>query len=179
MNPAPRRVPRLAVTTAPFRAGLLVLVVLAGLVWPVAALAQEESPADEPLARPLEVLLQQRTALGLTSDQLGQLGRIQDRLAADNEPLVNRMMDLRAQWQQQRRAGRNGRPPDVPRIEQIRSAAKEIQGQIQANNQRAMRTVHRLLTPAQRKQLRGIVEKRRLQTPGRRAGRGPNASAGR
>ena len=175
MSPSPRRVPRPAVTIAPFRAGLLILAVVASLVRPAAAFAQEEVP-DEPLARPLDVLLQQRAALGLTSDQLGELGRIQDRLAADNESLVNRMMDLRAEWQQQRRAARTGRPPDVTRIEQIRSAAREVQEKIQANNRTAMRRVNRLLTPPQRKQLRGIVEKRRLQTPGRR---GPNASAGR
>ena len=164
MSPSPRRAPRAVLTTAPFRRGFLVLAVLASLAHPAAARAQEEGPADEPLARPLEVLRQQRDALGLTSDQLGELGRIQDRLSADNEPLVNRMMELRGQWQQQRRAARNGRPPDVTRIEQIRSAAMEIQGQIQTNNRTAMRTVNRLLTPAQRKQLRGIVEKRRAQT---------------
>jgi Spy/CpxP family protein refolding chaperone len=176
MNPEGRFAHRQA---APFRLGLLILAVLAGLVLPAAAVAQEAGLPDEPEARPLEVLLQQREALGLTADQLGQLDRIQGRLTADNEPLVSRMMDLRTQWQQERRAARNGRPPDVSRIEQIRSAAQEVRGQLQANNRAAMRRVNRLLTPAQRQRLRGIVENRRQQTPGRRAGGGSAAGRGR
>lgn len=168
------------VTIARLRLGLLLLATLACLIRPELALAQDGGPADEPLPRPLDVLLEQRAALDLTPDQIGQVDRIQERLAADNEPLVSQMMSLRTQWQQARRAARNGRPPDISRIEQIRSAAQDLQGRIQANNRTAMQSVNRLLKPAQRKQLRAIVEKRRQQQgPGRRAGTGSTAGAGR
>ena len=153
---------------------------MAWLIQPTVALAQDGGLPDEPPARPLDVLLQQRAALNLTSDQIGQVDRIQERLAADNEPLVSQMMSLRTQWQQARRAARNGRPPDISRIEQIRSTAEDLRGRIQANNRTAMQSVNRLLTLAQRRQLRTIVEKRREQpSPGRRAGTGSNAGTGR
>ena len=170
---------RFADVTAPFGKGLLVLALLAGVLSPAAAHAQEATSTEEPLTRPLEVLLQQRDTLGLTSDQLGELGRIQDRLATTNEPLVNQMMELRTQWQQQRRAARNGRPPNVARIEEIRSAAERLQQQIQANNRAAMKNVNGLLTPPQRKQLRGIVEKRRQQNTGKRGANGARSGGGR
>ena len=102
----------------------------------MAAFAQTGDPADEPPARPLEVLLQQRAELGLTSDQLGRLERIQGQLATDNEPLVSQMMNLRTQWQQERRAARNGRPPDVARVERIRTEAQEVRGRIQPTTAR-------------------------------------------
>ncbi|HEX5107724.1 MAG TPA: Spy/CpxP family protein refolding chaperone [Vicinamibacterales bacterium] len=158
---------------------MLLLTVLAGFAQPGSAFAQDGGPTDDELVRPLEVLRQQQSALGLTPDQLGQLDRIQAGLATDNDPLVSEMMRLRTEWQRERRAARNGRPPDVSRIERIRSAAQDVRGRIQANNRTAMQKVNRLLTPAQRKQLRGIVEKRRQQNPGRGAGPATNAGPSR
>jgi Spy/CpxP family protein refolding chaperone len=178
-DPERRRFPQRASTSSRFYFGVLVLGVFAGFAQPAIALAQDGGTADEELVRPLEVLRQQQSALGLTADQLGQLDRIQAGLTTENEPLVSQMMRLRTEWQRERRAARNGRPPDVSRVERIRSAARDVRGRIQANNRTAMQKVNRLLTPAQRKQLRGIVEKRRQQNPGRQAGSDTNAGAGR
>lgn len=157
----------------------LFLALLLALMLPSGALAQANVLTEEPLPRPLEVLLQQREALGLTSDQLVRLDRIEQDLATQNEPLVTRMMTLRTQWQQERRAARGGKPPNVTRIEQIRADAEELRGRIQSNNRAAMQTVNGMLTPPQRKQLRQIVQQRREQNPGRRAGGGANADGGR
>ena len=156
---------------------LLVLTLLASLAWVPAASAQSGASADDPLPRsPLEVLLEQRAALNLSSDQLARLDEIRGRLASDNEPLVNQMMTLRTQWQQARRAARNGRGPEAAeRVARIRADAEELRGRIQQNNRTAMQAVNQLLRPAQRKQLRGIVQERRQQPAGRRAGRASNA----
>jgi DNA anti-recombination protein RmuC len=165
---------------------VLVAVSLTALT-PFAAFAQgDETPGELP-ASPLQLLLEHRGSLALTSEQVGDLERIQEQLASTNDPLVQRMMNLRSQWQQERRAARNGRAKaqekaqektqeQAPaRLERIRLQAERIRGRIQQNNRDAMQRVNRMLTPPQRRQLRTIVQERRQQNPGRRARGGPNA----
>ena len=162
---------------------LLVAALLTALT-PGWAFAQSDDVPEEPPASPLELLLEQRGALQLTSGQVGDLERIQAQLTSTNDPLVQRMMSLRTQWQQSRRAARNGRAEAPERLERIRTQAERIRTRIQQNNRDAMQRVNRMLTPTQRKQLRIIVQDRRQQTPGRsggggRGGRGrANADAG-
>jgi hypothetical protein len=139
--------------------------VLLGL--PDAARAQE-APSDVDAAppRPLELLLEQRASLRLTTEQLDGLEGIRARLAAQNEPLVNQMLALRKEWQQQR--GQRGRRGEAAaRLERIRADAEPIRAQIQQNNRTAMQAVNRLLTRNQRAQLRGIVEERRKRDAAR------------
>lgn len=152
---------------------LLVALCLTGL--PAAAFSQAEEPPEAAPTSPLELLLERRAALELTSAQVGDLQQIRDQLASTNDPLVQRMMTLRSQWQQARRAARNGRAQAPERIERIRLQAERIRERIQQNNRDAMQRVNRMLTPPQRRQLRSIVQERRQQNPGRRAGGGPNA----
>ena len=142
---------------------------------PAAAFSQTEEPPAAAPASPLDLLLERRGALELTSAQVGDLEQIRDRLASTNDPLVQRMMTLRSQWQQARRAARNGRAQAPERLERIRLQAERIRERIQQNNRDAMQRVNRMLTPPQRRQLRSILQERRQQNPGRRAGGGPNA----
>jgi DNA anti-recombination protein RmuC len=145
------------------------------LMVPSLARAQD-AVGDEPLPpSPIEQLLEQRAALNLSSDQLSRLDEIKQQLASKNEPLVNQMMQLRQQWQQARRGARNGRAGADERVEQIRRDAQDARAKIQQNNRAAMQDVNRLLRPAQRKQLRGIIQDRRQDIRGRRAGGGSNA----
>jgi hypothetical protein len=159
-------------SAVPFVRGLLMALCLS--LMPAAGLAQVEETADAP-ASPLEQLLEQRAALDLTTSQVGDLEQMRAELASTNGPLVQRMMDLRTQWQQARRAERNGRAQAPQRLERIRTQAERIRQRIQQNNRNAMQRVNRMLTPAQRKQLRTIVQERRQPNAGRRAGGGPNA----
>jgi hypothetical protein len=136
----------------------------------------QDAVGDEPLPpSPIEQLLEQRAALNLSSDQLSRLDEIKQQLASKNEPLVNQMMQLRQQWQQARRAARNGRAGAPARVDRIRAEAQDARAKIQQNNRAAMQDVNRLLRPAQRKQLRGIIQDRRQDIRGRRAGGGSNA----
>jgi hypothetical protein len=145
------------------------------LMVPSLARAQD-AVGDEPLPpSPIEQLLEQRAALNLSSDQLSRLDEIKQQLASKNEPLVNQMMQLRRQWQQARRAARNGRAGAPARVDRIRAEAQDARAKIQQNNRAAMQDVNRLLRPAQRKQLRGIIQDRRQDIRGRRAGGGSNA----
>jgi hypothetical protein len=147
--------------------------VLAALVLAAPAVAQEaqvQPKPDVPASqiaeamppRPLELLLEHREALGLTAAQLDRLAAIRERLAAANEPLVNRMLELRREWQQQRRAERRERNEhNAARLARIRTAAQPLHTRIQRNNRTAMQAVNRLLTRDQRAKLRAIVEHRR------------------
>jgi len=159
---------------------VLVAILLTALT-PCAAFAQGDEVPGELPASPLQLLLEHRGSLELTSEQVGDLERIQERLASTNDPLVQRMMNLRSQWQQERRAARNGRgqaetQDKAPaRLERIRVQAERVRERIQQNNRAAMQRVNRMLTPPQRKQLRTIVQERRQQNPGRRARGRPSA----
>ena len=152
---------------------LLVALCLTGL--PTAAFSQTEEPPEAAPTSPLDLLLERRGALELTSAQVGDLEQIRAQLASTNDPLVQRMMTLRSQWQQARRATRNGRAQAPERVERIRLQAERVRDRIQQNNREAMQRVNRMLTPPQRRQLRSFVQERRQQNPGRRAGGGPNA----
>jgi hypothetical protein len=153
---------------------VLVALCLTGLS--SAAFGQTEEPTEAaPPTSPLELLLEHRSALELTSAQVGDLEQIREQLGSTNDPLVQRMMSLRSQWQQARRGARNGRAQAPERLERIRLQAERLRERIQQNNRDAMQRVNRLLTPPQRRQLRSIVQDRRQQNPGRRAGGGPNA----
>jgi LTXXQ motif family protein len=153
---------------------MLVALFLTGLTPLVASAQGDEVPAELP-ASPLQLLLEHRGPLELTSEQVGDLEQIRERLASTNDPLVQRMMNLRRQWQQERRAARNGREQAPARLEGIRAQAERIRERIQQNNRAAMQRVNRMLTPPQRKQLRTIVQERRQQNPGRRARGAPSA----
>jgi hypothetical protein len=157
---------------------LLLTSLLCALVLPAAAAGQDTAIGDNNGVppSPLEQLLEQRAALNLTADQLSRLDGIKQHLSAENEPLVNQMMRLRSEWQQARRAARNDRGEATDRVERIRTEAEETRGRIQQNNRAAMQEVNRLLRPAQRKQLRGILQDRRQEKRGRRAGGNANGT---
>ena len=168
--------------------------VLLGLMGALAngARAQQVAPPA------LEVLLESRAALALTTEQVTRIEAIRASLAQRNEPLIARMMEYRAQYQRETRAaaranggrrqgqairqvppmlGSQAQPSGNPRIEQIRQAAQALLEQIQANNKAVMQQeVNQLLTPPQRRRLRELVEQRkpaaqvRPGAPGARAG---------
>ncbi len=141
----------------------LLLILLSALLLPP-QLAAQDAPRPAEALRPLDLLLQQRSTLALTADQVARLESIRDRLAAANGPLVERMIALRAQWRQARRAEQAGHAGADARVRRIRRAADQVGLRIRRNNRLAMGEVNRLLSPAQRAQLREIIEERR-RTP--------------
>jgi hypothetical protein len=130
---------------------------------PAVATAQGAFPLEDAIPRsPLELLIEHQDALNLRPDQIERLSAIRARLAAANDPLVARMIELRRQWQQERLAAqRAGRRPNPRRQDRIRAAAAPIHTRIQQNNRTAMQAVNRLLAPPQRARLRMLVEARR------------------
>jgi Spy/CpxP family protein refolding chaperone len=129
------------------------------------AFAQEAAADPQAPQSPLDLLLDQGQTLDLSAAQLDQLDGIRKRLAGRNDPLVQQMLTLRKEWQQERRAGRGEGRPRAQRLQRIRNNAERIRARIQRNNQTAMQSVNRLLTPPQRAQLRAIIQERRRQAP--------------
>jgi hypothetical protein len=165
------------------------LLLLSVLGWmPDAAMAQQASP------QPLEILLENRQALGLTPPQVTQIENLRTGLTQRNEPLIARFVELRAQWQREQRAlrrqgGRQGQalqqqlPPllgtgaqPTPGLEAIRLSAQTLRTQIDENNRSAMQEVNRLLDRRQKARLRELVQARRPGGPG---GAGGGAGAAR
>jgi hypothetical protein len=150
--------------------------------------AQQVSPT------PLELLMENRQALLLTEAQLTRLETIRASLTQRNEPLVARIVELRAQWQREQRAARaegrqqgrralrqappllGGQVQPTPRMEDIRTSAQAVLEQIQENNRAAMQEVQQVLTRPQRARLRELLQARR-PLPGRGAA-GAGAAGG-
>jgi Spy/CpxP family protein refolding chaperone len=138
--------------------------------------AQTAGPAGEPPVRPLDLLLRQREALALTTGQLARIDEIRSRLASANDPLIERMLALRMQWQRARRmTGSAGGPPAAVRLRRIQTMASQIRVRIQRNNRLAMLEVNRVLTPEQRAQLRAIIDERRRDAAPPPGGGDPDA----
>jgi hypothetical protein len=118
-------------------------------------------PPDRAGPSPLEWLLTERERVGLTPAQVERLQEVHRALARRNDPLLDRMVMLRAEWQRERLAmQRAGLRDETPRLRQIRSRVEPVFEQIQRNNQAAMQRVNQLLTPPQRQRLRTMLQQR-------------------
>jgi hypothetical protein len=148
-------------TRLPLRALLLALCV-AACAMPAAAGAQP-LPGDPLRQRPLELLLEARETLGLTAAQVARLEEVKVRLDARNEPLVERLLVLRAAWQQERMALRlAGAAGESERLAELRQRSQQLLHEIEFGHRAAMMRVSRLLTPEQRLLLREMVRERRI-----------------
>ena len=149
-----------------------------------AARVESETPA------PLQVLIESREQLALTPEQIERIRTIRLALVERNEPLVGRMLELRATWQRERRVLQLQRPPgragraqlqrlESAALQRIRRTAGPLDQQIQANNKAAMQEVNALLTREQRQRLRALVEARRTPPGGGPAGASGGGGVGR
>jgi Spy/CpxP family protein refolding chaperone len=129
-----------------------------------------DAPAG-PGPRPFDLLIESGSNLGLSDSQLEQLRTLRDQLAAANEPLVRRLLQLRAEWQAGAAPSARVGASEPAGRGRLRVAAASLRMRIQRNNRRTMREVGRVLTPAQRAGLRALVDERRRQR-GESAGEG-------
>jgi len=157
--------------TARCASALLFLLLTASVVR-----AQDPGVAEGPGPRPFELLLESGSALGLSEGQLEQLRTLRDQLRVANEPLVRRLLQLRAEWQAGAAPAAKAGAPEPAGRGRLRVTAANLRTRIQLNNRRTMRQVGRVLTPAQRAGLRALVDERRRQR-GDAAGEG-TADAG-
>lgn len=155
---------------AAWRAGWLAVVV--AMLLPAAAVAQQgpaRAPAPEqPMpgeaelrVTPLERLLEDRDALGLTAAQVARIEAIRTRVEARNAPLVHRLVVLRTAWHNERAALREAGRQHSPRLQQLRQRSEPVLRQIQDNNRLAMGAASQVLTTEQRQRLRDRIQARR------------------
>lgn len=119
-------------------------------------------------AGPAERLLERRTELGLTADQVQRLERIRDARAESEKPHQETLRKLREARRDERvDARREGAPRDSaqPRRER-REAPPEARAAMEAlrsSREAARKEAIAVLTPAQREKARELMEDRREQ----------------
>jgi hypothetical protein len=166
----------------------VLVIALIGALTPFAAGGQQAAPP------PLDILLTNREALALTPAQVARLDSIKAGLRARNEPLISRVLELRAELRREQRAvnraagGRQGQAirqspmqgqaqPRVARIEQIRGEIQSLMREIDGNNRAAMQQqVNPTLTPRQKQRLQQML--RELIPPRRPPGQGASGAQG-
>ena len=100
---------------------------------------------------PVEMLLQIRSELQLSSDQIGRLRRVQRELEERNRPLVDRLVEVQRRVRTQLvRADSGGGSRTRPSRDHLDIARAPIR-QIHANNIEAMEEVGRVLTRSQKR----------------------------
>jgi hypothetical protein len=124
------------------------------------------------------MLLDRREQMGLTAEQVARLEAIQARVEERNRTPVQRFLEIRRRWQEERPANWRSLPPARRREIQerfqgaIREESRGLGEQVQRNNREAMLEVRAVLTEAQRERLRRLLNNRPL---GGRAGAGEGA----
>lgn len=158
--------------------GLLTLLFALALPLPLAA--QDDRRADRPpLPGPVEVLLTNRTQLGLTAAQVARLEQIEREMEEANRAPVMRLIELRREGRAVRgpRGSREGELTDAQRqaLGKLMEEARPLLAQIRVSNRAAMGKVGAVLTPEQKTQLRGLIQARANRDGGRRGSTGRTA----
>lgn len=108
---------------------------------------------------PVEKLIGNREALGLSDDQIARLQEIDDRLRERNRPFVQKLIEMRRGSHFDPRVKRGEMTPDQRaefdrRIDEVRP----LLSRIHENNVAAMREVGGVLTAEQKERIRSLLE---------------------
>jgi hypothetical protein len=117
---------------------------------------------------PVQRLLVQRTALGLSADQVTRLEAIDRQMDETNRPLIQQLMQIRRQL-----PNRRGREFTAEQRQTYRpqlQAADSLLRKIEENNMIGMRQVGQILTPDQKARVRVLLDRDR-RTDGDHDGR--------
>ena len=116
---------------------------------------------------PVRALLELRSRLSLTDEQVTRLNGIDAELHVQNEPLVTRLMQVRREIRQ---LGRHSEftPEQRARYDVLVAEARPLMRQIRDNTNAAMRQIGTVLTDFQRGQLSEIIRDRDDDNDGRR-----------
>ena len=116
------------------------------------------------MGNPVEVVLQHRSELNLTAEQVTKLEAVASKLKESNKPLMAELQKRRTEGQ---------RPQDM--TEQQREQMRDVMEKVRANREDAQKQVAAILTQQQNEQLRSFRSERaerfeRGQRPGGRGG---------
>ncbi len=153
------------------------LAALTLLVLPAALLAQGNRGerggrgfgAGGPGMNPVEMILEHRSELNLTADQVGKLESVAKKLDEQNQPIIAELQKLRG----------NGRSEEL--TEQQREQVRAAMEKVRDNREDAQKAVAEILTAQQEEQLHSFMPKpgERGGMAGGRGGRGgPGAFGG-
>ncbi|HUE97576.1 MAG TPA: hypothetical protein VMN39_13025 [Longimicrobiaceae bacterium] len=108
---------------------------------------------------PVHALIEMRTRIGLTDDQVTRLRALDSSLQARNEPVVSRLMAVRRSIRELGRR-RDFTSEQRAQYEAYLDEARPLMKQIRENNNAAMRQIGSVLTEVQRRQLSEILRER-------------------
>ena len=131
-----------------------------------ARMEQQQRPLGDPVAR----ILEKRTELKLTAEQVTRLESIDAKLREQNQPLMQQMQQ---QMQQARGERPQGQPTEAQREEmrKRREQMRPVMEKMRANQQAAMKQVQTVLTAAQKEQVQSLMREQRGERGERGEGR--------
>jgi hypothetical protein len=127
---------------------------------------------------PFAHLLEKRTELGLSADQVSRLEAIRSRVQSRNQPILEQLQAARRQAglpeRSEARGGERTRPTEEQRAarQRFRDQARPLMEQLRDNTRTGMREAHEVLTDQQRQQLRTMHEGQGHHRGGRGGRRG-------
>jgi hypothetical protein len=122
---------------------------------------------------PIDMLLNVRSEIGLTPDQIVRLERIDARMDAMNRPLVDRLGEIRKRTRSLGpRAEHN--TEQRAQYESLMTEARPIMREISRNNRTAMEQVGEVLTDGQRARVADMIRERVERERSRSGTRVPN-----
>lgn len=145
------------------RTWLLTIVLLLGIVGSLPGQNRYPSRGNDP--GPVGTLLDMRSELGLSADQIARLEAIDQRMDELNQPFVTRMSEIRRKI---RALGprSNMTPEQREQFESHLEDARSVMRQIERNNRSAMHEVGRVLTKLQKEQVGRLLDKQAGQRRG-------------
>ena len=129
------------------------IAVIALLLLPTAAIAQRpraERGQQQPQNNAVELVLEQKAKLNLTTEQVTKLQTFAKQLEEKNKPTIEQIQKLRE-------SGTRARDMS----EEQRAAMRKLMDTIQANRKAAMDSVRTVLSDEQKKALKELLEEQR------------------
>lgn len=138
--------------------------VLLLLLLPLPLSAQRSGDDDGNRARdrgPVEMLLRQRSELGLSDEQVARLRVVEQRMEEKNAPLIAELVRIRRELHGERQRKEERSDEQRREVRRRMAAARPLMKQIRENNRAAMREVGGILTAPQKARLRELLRERR------------------
>lgn len=150
---------RFALSTVRF--ALLVLMMITGAATALDAQVTGRGGTSPPPDKELGFLMRNQDTLHLTDEQIQQMRAVAERLQRQNEPLIRRLRSAGIPVRpDERRMLRQLTPEQRRGVREAMEANRPVFRELRENTRAAMLEVRQLLTPAQTRQVRRLMQER-------------------
>lgn len=143
------------------------------LAVPVLACAQNAHAQQGPRRPPtsLELLLENREALALTPEQVGQVSELSQSLEEQNAPLHQQLQALRPSGPPPDRSAPGATPPEAEALRAVMAQARAVFQELEANDSAAYAKAEAVLTREQQARASQLITQAREEAQRQRAAR--------